>query len=66
MAEEKISKIYGTPRFAAIVAMFAVSIVVLLLLGWAVMHFDPFHMRAGSNKPRTGMMLLHQGVPGIR
>lgn len=66
MAKEQVSKLYGTPRFGAIVGMFALSIVVLLVLGWAFMHFDPLHMRAGSNKPRTGMMLLQEGVPGLQ
>ena len=62
MAKEEVSKVYGTPRFGLIVAMFAMSIVVLLALGWAFMRFDPLHMRTGSNKPRTGMVLLHQGT----
>lgn len=65
MAKEQVSKIYGKPRFGLIVAMFAVCIVVLLLLGWLFMHFDPLHMRSG-NRPRTGMVLLHQGVPALR
>lgn len=62
MAKEEVSKIYGTPRFGLIVAMFALGIVVLLLLGWLFMHFDPLHMRMGSGKPRTGMMLLESGL----
>ncbi len=65
MAKEEVSKIYGKPRFGFIVGMFAVCIVVLLLLGWAFMHFDPLRMRAGSNRPRTGMVVLYQCVPRL-
>lgn len=63
MASEEVSNIYGRPKFGLIVGMFAVCIVVLLALGWAFMHFDPLHMRKGSLKPSTGMMLLYQGTP---
>lgn len=66
MANEEVSKVYGKPNFGLIVGVFAVCIVVLLLLGWAFMHFDPLHMRKGSLKPGTGMMLLYQGVPHLR
>ncbi len=66
MATERVSKIYGVPRFGLIVGMFAVSVVVLLLCGWAFMHFDPLHMRKANLNPRTGMVLLQQGAPGFK
>lgn len=66
MATERVLKIFDKPRFGVIVGLFALTIVAMLLLGWLFMHFDPLHMRSGSNKPRTGMMLLQQGAPSFR
>ena len=58
MAEEKVSKIYGTPRFGLIVGMFAAGIVLLLIVGWAFLRFDPLKLR----KPQkaTGMSILYR------
>ena len=58
MAEDKVSSIYGKPRFGLIVGLFGVAILVLLICGWAFLRFDPLHMR----KPHTatGMTILYQ------
>lgn len=62
MAKEKVSEIYGKPRFGLIVGIFAVSIVVILALGWLFLRFDPLKMKTTTQR-RTGMTILYTASP---
>lgn len=65
MEKETVSNIYGKPRFGLIVGLFVASIVVLLVLGWAFLRFDPLKMKS-TNLRRTGMSLLYTATPAKR
>ena len=58
MADEKTSGIYGKPNFGLILGLLVVAIVLLLIGGWVVLHFDLLHMR--TPRPATGMTLLYE------
>ncbi|MGI4853690.1 MAG: hypothetical protein ACRYF4_06550 [Janthinobacterium lividum] len=62
MAKEEVSNIYGKPRFGLIVGIFAASIVVLLVLGWLFLRYDPLKMKS-TNLHKTGMTIVYTAAP---
>ena len=62
MAKEEVSKIYGKPNFTLIVGMFAVSIVVLLTLGWFFLRSNSLKLKT-TNLKRSGMALVYTAAP---
>lgn len=60
--QQKVSGIYGKPKFGLILGLFLATIVVLLVCGWLFLRMDPLKMR-GTQSKRTGMVLV---LPSLR